>query len=110
MPRGSVNSWKCPTCGLLTSAVHVHEGVTPMMLRCRRTPGCTGMAVSAGYPPGPQPYYVLEHIDWEWAQASRGQMKRWRREDPAMFNHCQMGGLVLRPISDAGRLALVGAA
>lgn len=77
-----------------------------MMLACRRTPGCTGHAVSAFYPDGPPPQYVLDHLDWEWAQPSRTQMKAWRRERDPMFEHCARGGLVLRPISDAGRAAL----
>lgn len=45
-------------------------------------------------------------LAWQWAKASRTQLKRWRRENPAMYNHCVLGGLVLGPLTDAGRSAL----
>lgn len=105
-PRGSVNAWKCEECGLLLVAIHVDDGVTPMLLGCRVTAGCTGMMISSGYPRPPIPEHILERLAWEWRKASTTQLKRWRRDNRAMFTHCEMGGLVLAPLSDAGRTVL----
>lgn len=110
MPAGSINAWECPVCGHLTVAVHVDEGVTPMFLGCRRKPGCTGRAVSSGYPSLPVPERIRLLCAWEWFRPSATQMKRYRREDPAMFQHCAQGGLELRPLTDAGRRAIGAAA
>ena len=105
-PKGSINAWKCPTCGGLTVAIHVDDGVTPMFLACRRTPGCTGMAVSSGYPSPPIPLHIRLLCEWEWFAPSSTQLKRYRREDPAMYEHCRKGGLEIQPITDAGRRLL----
>ena len=94
---GAVNAWECPLCGHFTVAVHVDEGVTPMMLRCQSAAGCNGMAVSLGYPKPPIPEFITDAIAWEWARPSTSQMKRWKRERDPMFEHCLFGGLVLRP-------------
>jgi hypothetical protein len=104
-PAGAVNAWMCDVCGAITAAVHVDGGTTPMFLACRSTEGCTGCAVSAGYPPS-FPDHVLAAIAWEWHTPTSTQMKRWRRTDPAMYEHCRMGGLVLSPLSPAGRTKL----
>ena len=93
MPAGSINSWKCDDCGRLTNAIHIDDGVTPMFLACRATPGCQGTAVSAGYPPPPVPEYVANNIGWEWYRPS----EKWaRRKGPEMLRHVQNGGLALR--------------
>lgn len=102
-PRGALNVWKCDACGQFTGAIHVDEGVTPMFLACRRTPGCTGTAVSAMYPADlPIPLDVLASVRWEWARASTTQLKRWRRDRDPMYEHCTRGGLVIRPITADG--------
>lgn len=49
-PAGSVNVWRCPKCRKDTMAIHRDPGVTPMMLGCRATEGCDGMAQSLMYP------------------------------------------------------------
>lgn len=103
MRPGAVNAWKCDDCGGLTVAVHVDEGTTPMFLGCRRTPGCKGRAVSSMYPEPPIPADVLGLLAWEWFMPSA---KKIRRMEPEMREHCRQGGLVIRPLSDAGRQAL----
>ena len=106
MPRGSVNAWECPTCGRLTVAVHVDEGVTPMFLACRAKDGrCQSMGVSLGY----RPFDKHAVVEWEWAKPSATQMKRMHREEPDMYDHVSRGGLVLRPLTEAGLLALTEA-
>jgi len=85
-------------------AVHVDDGVTPMFLGCRAI-GCVGTAVSLGYPQGIPPE-VLGKLAWEWCRLSRTQLKRARREEPAMYRHAMQGGLKLDRLSDRGRQAL----
>lgn len=102
MPRGSVNVWTCPD-GHHTTAIHLHAGVTPMNLRCRGNTACMKMATSAGYPPGPVPGRIVATIAWEWVQPSRTQMKAWRRSRDPMHEHALAGGLIIRPLTDAGR-------
>lgn len=99
MRSGAVNAWKCDACGLLTVAVHVDEGVTPMVLACRRVEGCPGMGKSLFYVPlHPD---VVELLAWEWYRPT----ERWtRRQDPEMRRHIEQGGLVIRPLTDAGRV------
>lgn len=106
MPAGSINAWKCPTCRGLTVAVHVDQGVTPMFLACRATPRCQGRAVSAGYPSAPIPPSILAAVGFEWRAASMTELKRYRRENPPMYEHCRAGGLVIDMLSDRGRALL----
>lgn len=95
MPAGSINAWQCEACGKLTVAIHADEGVTPMFLACRATPGCDGMAVSAGYPDPPIPDHIIELLAWEWYRPTR----KWaRRKGPEMLDHVQRGGLVIRAL------------
>jgi hypothetical protein len=105
MPAGSINGWQCDKCHRLTIAIHRDEGVTPFMLACRadgyepRSPEstCDGMGVSCGYPVDPPPCPP----EWEFFRPSKSQMKRYKREDPAMYEHCIKGGLELRRLQDA---------
>jgi hypothetical protein len=110
MPAGAVNVWICPD-GHHTTAIHLHEGVTPLYLACRHT-ACQKMATSAGYPPGPVPGRVVKRIAWEWARATTTQMKDWKRRRDPMYTQCLAGGLIIRPLTAAGaqviaRLAIV---
>jgi hypothetical protein len=80
-------------------AVHVDEGVTPMMLACRAD-DCRGVAMSRGYHTNPGD---RARVTIEWRKATTTELKRWRREDPSMYAHCTAGGLVIGDLSDAGR-------
>lgn len=99
-PAGAVNGYQCPDCNGLTIVVHRDAGVTPMFLACRaegvdpREAKCKGQAVSLMYPEGEPPAPPA----WEWFKPSATQMKRYRREDPAMYDHVQRGGLELRKL------------
>lgn len=101
MPKGSINAWKCDTCGGLTVAIHADEGVTPMWLACRRTPGCPGNAVSAGYPPPPIPPHILDLLAWEWFRPTAQQVRRMKRTNPEMAAHIERGGLDLRLLAES---------
>ena len=103
--RGEINGWKCDKCGRVTYGVHVDDGVTPMFLACRETPGCDGTGTSLMYPPPPIPAHVIENVEWEWYRP-RGHRYGLR---PAEADHVKKGGLLLRPISDAGDEALTEA-
>jgi hypothetical protein len=92
-----VNSYKCPECGKVTVTIDVDPGVTPMLLGCRRTPGCRGLAVSSGYPATEPPASLLEHLDWEWALPTAGE---YAELDTAMMAYVDNGGLALRPRGD----------
>jgi hypothetical protein len=93
--KGRNNGYRCSVCGGLTVTAHVDEGVTPFMLDCRASGqegDCPGMAQSLIFrlpPDAPEPA-------WEWYRASKTEMKRFRRDDPAMFEHCSKGGLLIR--------------
>lgn len=109
-PAGSVNAWQCDECRAYLVAIHVVEGVTPMFLACRAIVdagrGCGGRGTSLGYPSPPVPEKFLSAVEWEWTLPSTTERKRWRRENPEMLDHVNRGGLVLRPLSDAGRRLL----
>jgi hypothetical protein len=98
-PAGSINAWKCDTCGRLTVARHVDDGVTPMFLACRASGEvgtCDGRAVSAGYPPPPIPSHITDRLEWEWYTPSKREL---RRLDVGMQDHVRNGGLVIRRIA-----------
>lgn len=92
-----INAYHCQKCGRNTVTIDVDPGVTPMFLGCRRTEGCTGSAVSSGYPEAKPPQHVLDHLDWEWALPTGFE---YARLDAAMRDHVDQGGLVLRPRTD----------
>ena len=96
-PHHGVNAYTCDVCGLNTVTIDVDPGVTPMLLACRRTPGCTGTGTSAGYPAGPVPDELLEHLTWEWSTPTEGE---FRKLSPAVQDHVERGGPVLRPRGD----------
>lgn len=108
--RGEINGWRCDTCGQVTYAVHVDDGVTPMFLACRaegldpRQARCKGMGQSLMYPPPPVPEHVVKAVAWEWFRPGRRALKRM---DAGMRDHIERGGLDLRPLTDAGREALI---
>lgn len=103
MPAGSINAWKCDKCGRITGAVHIDDGVTPMLLACHATPECDGIAVSAGYPQSLIPAEVINAIDWEWRRATHFELQSWKRKNPELYFHCLKGGLYLVPLTDRGR-------
>jgi hypothetical protein len=114
--RGEINGYTCDDCARKTYIVHVDDGVTPMFLACRadgidpsqqQPPArCQGRGVSMMYPNGLVPQDVLEAVAWEWYAASKTELKRMKRDEPEMYDHCIKGGLLLRPLTDAGREAL----
>lgn len=90
--KGRENAYECPVCGGYTTTVNVDDGVTPMFLACRVTPGCPGRAASLIYPEGPRPAHIPPPA-WEWYRPSR---RERRSLDPVTREHVEMGGLLIR--------------
>lgn len=93
MPVGSVNAYRCMKCGADTVTIDVDEGVTPMFLGCKATPGCDGTAQSLEYfaddiGPDPVPTYEWYRPTLKWA----------RRKGMEVLSHVRQGGLMLRPV------------
>lgn len=91
---GRENAYRCDDCGKFTTTIDVDEGVTPMFLGCRATPGCKGRAVSSCYPEGPRPAHIPPPA-FEWYRPTPKQARRMGRE---MADHVARGGLALRPV------------
>lgn len=105
MRPGSINAWVCDRCAAPTVSVDIEDGVTPMFLACRATPGCKGRAISRGYPKGEPPAEIIDALAWEWYRPTP---KQARRMGADMAEHVAKGGLDLRPLTDAGRAAYSG--
>lgn len=111
--RGEVNGYRCDRCGRHTYVVHVDGGVTPMFLACRadgEPPAC-GTGTSLMYPRPPIPAHIRAAVAFEWYSPGASELKRLRRRarqrgDDGTVEHVELGGLLLRPLTDAGRQAL----
>ena len=88
--RKRVNSYRCDTCGKDTVTIDRDEGVTPFILGCRVTAGCSGMGTSAMYKPGEK-----RRPTHEWFSPNEQERKRLSR---GMLEHVIRGGLDIRPI------------
>lgn len=106
--EGRVNGWICQSCGVPTYCVHVHHGTTPMFLACRAEglppddAECKGTGVSMGYPRPMPPRHVVTAITFEWYKPEEDEYRRLLAQ---MRDHVDRGGLLIRPITDAGRAA-----
>lgn len=96
--RGEINGYRCDTCGRHTYIVHV-DGQEPEANRCK------GQGISLMYPPPPIPAHVVAAVRWEWYEPDLEELPRL---DPLSgeLEHVERGGLLLRPLTDAGRRAL----
>jgi len=85
--RNRINVYTCMMCGRSVVTEDVAEGVTPVYLGCRATPGCQGTMQSHFY-------RVLQTLRPTW---------EWYRPDsldgltPQSRQHVQDGGLLCRP-------------
>lgn len=98
--KGLVNAYTCEKCGGTICTVNLDAGVTPMFLACRAVPSdlvkdCDGSMVSAWYR-GTEAMTPT----WGWHQATPKQIRRMKRNDPAMADHCAQGGLLLRELTE----------
>ena len=108
--RGEINGWRClneiagmkmdrPACDGITYAIHVDDGVTPMFLGCRATEGCSGTGVSLMYPAPPVPKHVLDAVAWEWYRPIGRELVELNEGEA---QYVKNGGLLIRPLTDAG--------
>ncbi len=86
-----INVYICEVCHKPIVTKDVDEGVTPMFLSCKVTPGCPGKMVSGMYrvPQGLLP-------DYEWYKPSS-----LEGLEPSTREHVERGGLLLRPVGAA---------
>lgn len=89
--KGRINQYTCEVCGGVITTIDRDEGTTPYMLRCRATHGCPGSARSAMY-------RVDQTLtpDHEWYRPDKPP------RDPAMRQHVELFGLLIRPIDANG--------
>lgn len=87
--QGKPNTYTCPVCTQVLVTVDLDAGTTPMMLGCARTPGCSGMMVSACYDVDPALVARATH-EWYHPELMDGL-------DDVTQEHVRKGGLLLRP-------------
>lgn len=91
------NYYRCPKCHHMFVTVEIHEGVTPMFLRCRNRGGCPGQMHSAMYLPVENwPLVVRREADGEWYSPGERERRKMKRKYPALYEHVKAGGLILR--------------
>lgn len=83
--RNLINTYTCGKCGKFIVTLDASDGTTSMFLDCRATEGCNGRMTSGMY----QVDQTLTPT-FEWYRPSI------MPKNPAMRQHVQLGGLVLR--------------
>lgn len=89
--RPRKNIYQCKQCLGLVCTVDRDAGVTPFMIDCRATPDCTGMMTSSFYVAHPM---LIATFEWYRPGAGDPAMAK-----PAVREHVNHGGLLLRPIA-----------
>lgn len=85
--RNIINTYTCKTCGKRIVTKDVNEGTTSMFLLCRATRGCSGTMRSGMY-----------QVDQSLTPTHEWYTPEKLPKDPAMRQHVEMGGLMLREI------------
>ena len=85
-----INRYTCEDCKAYIITVDRDLGVTPFLTTCKME-DCNGLMQSAVY------RCFQEVPEYEWYRPS---LKEYKRLDIATKEHIQMGGLLLRKISD----------
>lgn len=101
--KGEVNGWVCEKCGETTYAIHVDDGVTPFYLGCRVPGECDGVGKSMFYPSGPVPFDVQRAVAFEWYMPDADEQATLK---PEVLEHVEMGGLLIRDLTDLGQAEL----
>lgn len=110
MSKGKINVYICGTLDVVsdgdqqkvqlkegkhrTITIDRDEGTTPFMIGCRH-PRCDKTAYSSFYPDHAQ----LLHPTHQWYAPARRELKKLRKTDPATYDHCTKGGLILRELT-----------
>lgn len=89
-----INGYLCNQCRAILITTHVHPGVTPVGLECRKTKGCPGIAYSLNYPSDEIPE-SLGPPTHEWY---RPELEEYELLGTFQKEHVMQGGLLLREI------------
>lgn len=90
------NSYQCTTCRGIVFTEDAAVGVTPFMMGCRASDGCTGTMESAFYNLPEQAALVRPH--YVWRKPTREEYDKMNRP---MKMHIDQGGLELYPLGPA---------
>lgn len=90
MPQGKKNQYTCDTCGGVITTVDLDEGTTSMFLACRATEDCNGRMISSMY-----------RVDQSLEPTHEWYTPEKLPKDRAMRQHVKMGGLLIRPVTEA---------
>jgi len=88
-----INQYICQECGRSIVTIDRDQGVTPFMLRCRETKGCSGMMQSS--------FYMADQTltpAYEWRKPTKGE---YLRMSAPMRQHIDRGGLEIYKIRPA---------
>jgi hypothetical protein len=86
------NAYTCQTCGQTVITEDMEKGVTPFMLACRATKGCSGMSQSHFYR-GPT-VESDKPATFIWRKPTKAER---RAASPGMRQHFDQGGLNIYP-------------
>lgn len=92
-PHGKRNIYTCDACFGHVVTVDLVEGVTPFLIGCKATPGCSGMMQSSMY----RVFDQRMRPGFEWFKPTKEEtmaLHTWSRD------HVAKGGLILRPCAD----------
>ena len=85
------NAYVCSKCRYVTLTVHVHEGVTPMLIACKNPTRCDGIATSFMYQ---LPACLAIGVTNDSLEPTH----EWYKPDTRQL---KKGGVLLRPRTDA---------
>jgi len=92
--KARLNCYTYKRCGESFITIDRDEGVTPFMMNCRATPGCSGTSISSMYQD------IEGEPSWEWRRPTP---EEYEQMSPAMQEHIAMGGLEIYPIEPGKR-------
>ncbi len=93
MAKDQKNAYTCDRCHQNIITIDRDDGVTPFMLACRATAGCTGTMRSQFYF---QNERTLSPPQYEWRKPTR---QEYANMSPAMRQHIDIGGLDIYPVT-----------
>lgn len=95
--KGGLNIYTCEKCRGHIVTRDRDEGVTPMFVGCRATPGCDGSMRSSMYR-----VFDQEMAEgFEWYKPSHAELAV---ASDHVQQHCSMGGLLIRKVSQPAPL------
>ena len=90
MAKGKKNQYTCNTCGGVITTIDLDEGTTSMFLACRASDDCAGRMISSMY-----------RVDQSLTPTHEWYTPDKLPKDRGMRQHVEMGGLLIRPVTEA---------